>query len=67
MLLVNMVMLHVDMKKLHMDITVLHVDKIFLACRGQKYVTIQLPILLNYCLNIVYFVHIREHMMLKKL
>ena len=47
MLLFNMVMLHVDMNKLHMDITVLHVDEIFLACRGQKYVTIQLPILLN--------------------
>ena len=34
-------MLHVDINKSHVNIIMLHVDMIYLACRGQKYATIQ--------------------------
>ena len=35
-------MLHVDINKSHVNIIMLHVDIIYLACRGQKYATIDL-------------------------
>ena len=38
---VNIIMLHVDINKSHVNIIMLHVDIIYLACRGQKYVTMQ--------------------------
>ena len=38
---VNIIMLHVDLNKSHVNIIMLHVDIIYLACRGQKYVTIE--------------------------
>ena len=34
-------MLHVDINKSHVNIIMLHVDIIYLACRGQKYATIE--------------------------
>ena len=40
-------MLHVDINKSHVNIIMLHVDIIYLACRGQKYATIDLQSLPN--------------------
>ena len=37
---VNIIMLHVNINKSHVNKIMLHVDIIYLACRGQKYVTI---------------------------
>ena len=34
-------MVNVDINKSHVNIIMLHVDIIYLACRGQKYATIQ--------------------------
>ena len=39
---VNIIMLHVDINKSHVNIIMLHVDIIYLACRGQKYATIEI-------------------------
>ena len=39
---VILIMLHVDINKLHVHIIMLHVDIIYLACRGQKYATINI-------------------------
>ena len=41
MLHVNIIMLHVDINKSHVNIDISHVDKIYLACRGQNYATIE--------------------------
>ena len=38
---VHIIMLHVDINESHVHIIMLHVDIIYLACKGQKYATIQ--------------------------
>ena len=39
---VNIIMVHVDITKSHVNKIMLHVDIIYLACRGQKYATINI-------------------------
>ena len=48
-------MLHVDINKSHVNIIMLHVDIIYLACRGQKYVTIQIEI--EICIILLHFIY----------
>ena len=39
---VNIIMVLVDINNSHVNIIILHVDIIYLACKGQKYATIQI-------------------------
>ena len=47
MLHINIIMLLIDTNISHVNIIILHVDIIYLACRGQKYATMDFYIYIS--------------------